>query len=449
MELRKMRGDYRRGFVRLAKLVLIAKMTVQSRLLCVHQRVSNLFIINLCMRKEAEITMAHRQEEIAPAIIPALTMLSDEEKLFAASVREFAEAEIKPHVREMDEHQKIRPEIISKAFELGILGIEPGEEYGGSGGSFFMACLAIEELARVDPSVSVMVDVNNTLVINAFLNYGTGELKQQYIPRLCQDTVGAYALSEAGSGSDAFAMQTRAAADGDHYILNGRKLWITNGNEAGIFIVFANLDPSKGYKGITAFVVEKGFPGFAVGKKEDKLGIRASSTCELILEDCRVPKANVLGEVGKGYKIAIETLNEGRIGIGAQMVGLAQGAFEAALSYTKERKQFGQMIAEFQGVQFQLAEMAVKLEAARLMVYNAARLKDARQPFIRQAAMAKLFSSEVAEEIASLAVNLYGGYGYVKDYPVEKYFRDCKIGQIYEGTSNMQKQTIARMMLAE
>ncbi|MFN7946904.1 MAG: acyl-CoA dehydrogenase [Blastocatellia bacterium] len=393
--------------------------------------------------------MAHRQEENAPAIIPALTMLSDEEKLFAASVREFAEAEIKPYVREMDEHQKIRPEIISKAFELGIFGIEPGEEYGGSGGSFFMACLAIEELARVDASVSVMVDVNNTLVINAFLNYGTDELKQKYIPRLCQDTVGAYALSEAGSGSDAFAMQTRAAADGDHYILNGRKLWITNGNEAGIFIVFANLDPSKGYKGITAFVVEKGFPGFSVGKKEDKLGIRASSTCELILEDCRVPKANVLGEVGKGYKIAIETLNEGRIGIGAQMVGLAQGAFEAALSYTKERKQFGQSISEFQGVQFQLAEMAVKLEAARLMVYNAARLKDARQPFIRQAAMAKLYSSEVAEEIASLAVNLFGGYGYVKDYPVEKYFRDCKIGQIYEGTSNMQKQTIAKMMLAE
>lgn len=393
--------------------------------------------------------MAHRQEEIAPAITPALTMLSDEEKLFAASVREFAEAEIKPYVREMDEHQKIRPEIISKAFELGIMGIEPGEEYGGSGGSFFMACLAIEELARVDPSVSVMVDVNNTLVINAFLNYGTNELKRKYIPRLCQDTVGAYALSEAGSGSDAFAMQTRAAADGDHYVINGRKLWITNGNEAGIFIVFANIDPSKGYKGITAFVVEKGFPGFSVGKKEDKLGIRASSTCELILEDCRVPKANVLGEAGKGYKIAIETLNEGRIGIGAQMVGLAQGAFEAALSYTKERKQFGQSISEFQGVQFQLAEMAVKLEAARLMVYNAARLKDARQPFIRQAAMAKLYSSEVAEEIASLAVNLFGGYGYVKDYPVEKYFRDCKIGQIYEGTSNMQKQTIARMMLAE
>jgi alkylation response protein AidB-like acyl-CoA dehydrogenase len=393
--------------------------------------------------------MAQRQEDIAPAITPALTMLSDEERMFAASVREFAEAEIKPFVREMDEHQKIRPEIISRAFELGLMGIEPGDEYGGSGGSFFMACLAIEELARVDPSISVMVDVNNTLVINAFLNYGTEELRKKYVPRLTTDTVGAYALSEAGSGSDAFAMQTRAAADSDHYLLNGRKLWITNGNEAGIFIVFANIDPSKGYKGITAFVVEKGFPGFSVGKKEDKLGIRASSTCELILEDCRVPKANVLGEVGKGYKIAIETLNEGRIGIGAQMVGLAQGAYEAALAYTKERKQFGQMISEFQGVQFQLAEMAVQIEAARLMVYNAARLKDARQPFIRQAAMAKLYASEVAEAVASLAVNLFGGYGYVRDYPVEKFYRDCKIGQIYEGTSNMQKQTIARMLLAE
>jgi alkylation response protein AidB-like acyl-CoA dehydrogenase len=393
--------------------------------------------------------MAQRQEDIAPAITPALTMLSDEERMFAASVREFAEAEIKPFVREMDEHQKIRPEIISRAFELGLMGIEPGDEYGGSGGSFFMACLAIEELARVDPSISVMVDVNNTLVINAFLNYGTEELRKKYVPRLTTDTVGAYALSEAGSGSDAFAMQTRAAANSDHYILNGRKLWITNGNEADVFIVFANIDPSKGYKGITAFVVEKGFAGFSVGKKEDKLGIRASSTCELILEDCRVPKANVLGEVGKGYKIAIETLNEGRIGIGAQMVGLAQGAYEAALAYTKERKQFGQMISEFQGVQFQLAEMAVQIEAARLMVYNAARLKDARQPFIKQAAMAKLYSSEVAEAVASLAVNLFGGYGYVRDYPVEKFYRDCKIGQIYEGTSNMQKQTIARMLLAE
>ncbi len=393
--------------------------------------------------------MAHTQEALEQPVAQALTALSEEERLFAASVRQFAEAEIKPYVREMDEKQKIRPEIISKCFELGLMGIEPGEEYGGSGGSFFMACLAIEELARVDASISVCVDVNNTLTINAFLNYGTEAQKKKYITRLATDTVGAYCLSEAGSGSDAFAMTTRAEDKGDHYLLNGRKMWITNGNEAGIFIVFANLDPSKGYKGITAFVVEKDFPGFTVGKKEDKLGIRASSTCELLFDNCRVPKENVLGEAGKGYKIAIETLNEGRIGIGAQMVGLAQGAYEAALAYTKERKQFGQRICDFQGVQFQLAEMAVKIESARLMVYNAARLKDARQPFIRQAAMAKLHASEIAEFVASTAVNLYGGYGYVKDYPVEKYFRDCKIGQIYEGTSNMQKQTIAKMLLAE
>ena len=393
--------------------------------------------------------MAQTQEALEQVAAQALTALSEEEQLFAASVREFAEAEIKPYVREMDEKQKMRPEIISKCFELGLMGIEPGEEYSGAGGSFFMACLAIEELARVDASVSVMVDVNNTLTINAFLNYGTEAQKKKYITRLATDTVGAYCLSEAGSGSDAFALQTRAEDKGDHYLLNGRKMWITNGNEAGIFIVFANLDPSKGYKGITAFVVEKGFEGFTVGKKEDKLGIRASSTCELLFDNCKVPRENVLGEVGKGYKIAIETLNEGRIGIGAQMLGLARGAYEAAIAYTKERKQFGQAISEFQGVQFQLAEMATKIEAARLMVYNAARLKDARQPFIKQAAMAKLFTSEVAEEVASLAVNLYGGYGYVRDYPVEKFFRDCKIGQIYEGTSNMQKQTIAKMLLAE
>jgi alkylation response protein AidB-like acyl-CoA dehydrogenase len=393
--------------------------------------------------------MAQPQEALEQTPVQPLTVLSEEERLFAASVREFAEAEVKPYVREMDEKQKMRPEIISKCFELGLMGIEPGEEYGGAGGSFFMACLAIEELARVDASLSVMVDVNNTLTINAFLNYGNEALKKKYITRLATDTVGAYCLSEAGSGSDAFAMQTRADDKGDHYLLNGRKMWITNGNEAGIFIVFANIDLTKGYKGITAFVVEKGFEGFTVGKKEDKLGIRASSTCELLFDNCRVPKENVLGEVGKGYKIAIETLNEGRIGIGAQMLGLACGAYEAALAYTKERKQFGQAISENQGVQFQLAEMAVKIEAARLMVYNAARLKDAKQPFIKQAAMAKLFSSEVAEEVASMAVNLYGGYGYVKDYPVEKFFRDCKIGQIYEGTSNMQKQTIAKMLLAE
>lgn len=393
--------------------------------------------------------MAQTQEAVNPLAGQPLTVLSDEEKLFASSVREFAEAEIKPWVREMDEKGKIRPEIIEKCFELGLMGIEPGEEYGGSGGSFFMACLAIEELARIDPSISVCVDVNNTLVNNAFLNYATEEQKKIYIPRLCADTVGAYCLSEAASGSDAFALQTRAEDRGDHYLLQGRKLWITNGNEAGIFIVFATIDPSKGYKGITAFIVEKGDEGFTVGKKEDKLGIRASSTCELLFDNCRVPKDKVLGEIGKGYKIAIETLNEGRIGIGAQMLGLASGAFECALAYTRERKQFGQAISEYQGVQFQLAEMATKIEAARLMVYNAARLKDAGQPFIRQAAMAKLYSSEIAEEVASQALNLYGGYGYVKDYPVEKYFRDCKIGQIYEGTSNMQKQTIAKMLLAE
>jgi alkylation response protein AidB-like acyl-CoA dehydrogenase len=393
--------------------------------------------------------MAQTQQAAEQLLVQPLTVLSEEERLFQASVREFAEAEIKPYVREMDEKQKIRPEIIRKCFELGLMGIEPGEEHGGSGGSFFMACLAIEELARVDASISVMVDVNNTLTINAFLNYGSEAQKKKYVTWLATDTVGAYCLSEAGSGSDAFAMQTKAEDKGDHYLINGRKMWITNGNEAGIFIVFANADPSKGYKGITAFVVERDFPGFSVGKKEDKLGIRASSTCELLFDNCRVPKENVLGEFGKGYKIAIETLNEGRIGIGAQMVGLAQGAYEAALAYTKERKQFGQTISEFQGVQFQIAEMATRIEAARLMVYNAARLKDAKLPFIKQAAMAKLYASEVAEEVASLAVNLYGGYGYVKDYPVEKFFRDCKIGQIYEGTSNMQKQTIAKMLLAE
>ncbi len=394
--------------------------------------------------------MAQAQTAEIPKLVPQpLSILTEEEQMFAASVRAFAEAEVKPHVREMDEQQKLKPEIIQKCFDLGLMGIEPGEEYGGQGGTFFMACLAIEELARVDASLSVCVDVNNTLTINAFLTYGSEALRKKFVTRLATDTVGAYCLSEAGSGSDAFALQTRAEDKGDHYLLNGRKMWITNGNEAGIFIVFANLDPSKGYKGITAFVVERGFEGFTVGKKEDKLGIRASSTCELLFDNCVVPKANVLGEVGKGYKIAIETLNEGRIGIGAQMVGLAQGAYECALAYVKERKQFGQRIADFQGVQFQLAEMAVQLEAARLLVYNAARLKDAKLPFVQQAAMAKLFASEVAERIASTAVNLYGGYGYVKDYPVEKYFRDCKIGQIYEGTSNMQKQTIAKMLIAD
>jgi alkylation response protein AidB-like acyl-CoA dehydrogenase len=393
--------------------------------------------------------MVQRQSDVETSVPQPLTQLSEEERLFAASVREFAEAEIKPYVREMDAEGRLKPEIIQKCFELGLMSIEPSEQYGGSGGTFFMACLAIEELARVDPSVSVFVDVNNTLVLNAFMRWGTEEQKQKFMPRLAKDTVGAYALSEAASGSDAFALQTRAVDAGDHYLLNGRKLWITNSLEAGLFLLFANVDPAKGYKGITAFIVEKDTPGFSVGHKEDKLGIRASSTCELILEDCRVPKENVIGEVGKGYKIAIETLNEGRIGIGAQMLGLARGAYECALAYTKERKQFGQAISEFQGVQFQLAEMATEIEAVRLMVYNAARLKDAGQPFIKQAAMAKLYASLAAERIASRAVELYGGYGYTRDYPVEKFYRDSKIGQIYEGTSNMQRQTIAKMLLAE
>ncbi|MEP7271157.1 MAG: acyl-CoA dehydrogenase [Acidobacteriota bacterium] len=394
--------------------------------------------------------MVQRQGDAVDSLTPRpLTDLTEEERLFAASVREFAEAEIKPYVREMDTQGKLRPEIIAKCFELGLMSIEHPDIYGGSGGSFFMACLAIEELARVDPSVSVFVDVNNTLVLNALSRWGTEDQKLEFMRRLAKDTVGAYALSEASSGSDAFALQTRATDNGDHYLLNGRKLWITNSMEAGLFLLFATVDPSKGYKGITAFMVEKDSPGFSVGHKEDKLGIRASSTCELILEDCRVPKANVIGEVGKGYKIAIETLNEGRIGIGAQMLGLARGAYECALAYTRERKQFGQAIAEFQGVQFQLAEMATEIEAVRLLVYNAARLKDAGQPYIKEAAMAKLFSSLAAERIASRALELYGGYGYTKDYPVEKFYRDAKIGQIYEGTSNMQRQTIAKLLLAE
>ena len=394
--------------------------------------------------------MVQRQHDTLDQSTPApLTVLTEEESLFAASVREFAEAEIKPYVREMDAQGQLRPEIIKKCFELGLMSIEPPEKYGGAGGSFFMACLAIEELARVDPSVSVFVDVNNTLVLNAFSRWGTEEQKLEYMQRLARDTVGAYALSEASSGSDAFALQTRATDKGDYYLLNGRKLWITNALEAGIFLLFANVDPSKGYKGITAFIVEKDFPGFSVGHKEDKLGIRASSTCELLLEDCRVPKKNVLGDVGKGYKIAIETLNEGRIGIGAQMLGLARGAYECALAYTREREQFGQKISKFQGVQFQLAEMATEIEAVRLMVYNAARLKDSDQPYIKEAAMAKLYASLAAERIASRALELYGGYGYTKDYPVEKFYRDAKIGQIYEGTSNMQRQTIARLLLAE
>jgi alkylation response protein AidB-like acyl-CoA dehydrogenase len=378
---------------------------------------------------------------------PALTTLSEDEVLLRDSVAEFAEAQIRPLVREMDEHAKIPKELLTRLFELGVMGIEIPEQYGGGGARFFHAVLAVEALSAVDPSVAVLVDVQNTLVVNAVLRWGSDDVKQRYLPRLAADTVGAYALSEAGSGSDAFALTTRAISDGDGYVLNGRKLWITNGNEADIFLIFATINPEAGYRGVTAFVVERGFPGFTVGRKEDKLGIRASSTCELIIEDCRVSKAQILGEPGKGYKVAIETLNEGRIGIGAQMIGIAKGALGHAVKYTKERRQFGKAVAEFQLVQGQLARMATEVEAARLLVYNAARLRDAGRPFLTEAAMAKLYSSEVAERVTSLAVNLYGGYGYVKDYPVEKLWRDAKIGQIYEGTSNMQLVTIAKQLL--
>ena len=376
-----------------------------------------------------------------------LTLLSEDEIIFRDSVRDFADARVRPLVREMDEHAKFSKDLLKQLFDLGVMGIEVPEAYGGAGGRFFHSVLAVEELSRVDPSVGVLVDVQNTLVINALMKWGNDDIKQRYLPRLSSDTVGAYALSEAGSGSDAFALTMRAREDGDSFVLTGRKLWITNGNEADIFLVFATINPEAGYRGITAFVVERGTAGFTVGKKEDKLGIRASSTCELILEDCRVPKANVLGEVGKGYKTAIETLNEGRIGIGAQMIGLAKGALEHSINYTKERKQFGKALAEFQAVQFQLAQAATELEAARLLVYNAARLKDAGEPFAQQAAMAKLYSSQAAERVTSLCVDLLGGYGYTKEYPVEKFFRDAKIGAIYEGTSNMQLQTIAKALL--
>ena len=378
---------------------------------------------------------------------PALTTLSEDEALFRDSVYEFADREIRPLVREMDEHARIPRPLLDRMFELGVMAIEIPEALGGAGASFFHAVLAVEALSRVDPSVGVLVDVQNTLVVNALLRWGGDDLGGRYLRRLSSGSVGAYALSEAGSGSDAFALTTRATESGDAFVLSGRKLWITNANEADIFIVFATVNPEAGYRGITAFVVERGFGGFSVGRKEDKLGIRASSTCELLFEDCRVPRANVLGEVGKGYKVAIETLNEGRIGIGAQMIGLAQGALDHAVHYTKERKQFGKAIADFQGVQFQLARAATELHAARLAVYNAARLRDAGQPFLIDAAMCKLFSSEMAERVTSLAVNLFGGYGFVKDYPVEKLYRDAKIGQIYEGTSNLQLQTIAKQML--
>ena len=378
---------------------------------------------------------------------PPLTVLGEDERLFRDSIREFAEGRVRPLVREMDEQAKMSGGLVRELFELGVMGIEVPEAYGGAGGRFFHSVLAVEELSRVDPSVGVLVDVQNTLVINAMLRWATEDLKQRFLPKLAADRVGAYALSEAGSGSDAFALTTRARDEGDQFVLSGRKLWITNASEASVFVVFATLDPSAGYRGITAFVVERDTAGFTVGKKEDKLGIRASSTCELLFDDCRVPRANLLGDPGKGYKVAIETLNEGRIGIGAQMVGLARGALDAAIAYVKERKQFGKPIAEFQAVQHQIARAVVDVEAARLTVYNAARLRDAGRPFLTEAAVCKIFSSEVAERVASLAVNLFGGNGFVKEYPVEKFYRDAKIGQIYEGTSNLQLQTIAKQVL--
>jgi alkylation response protein AidB-like acyl-CoA dehydrogenase len=378
---------------------------------------------------------------------PPLTLLTEEEQMFRDTVRQFAQDAVTPRVSSMDEAAKMDPDLIKELFEIGLMGIEIPEKWGGAASSFFTAVLVVEEVSRVDPSVGVLVDVQNTLVNNAFIRYGTEDLKARYLPRLATDTVGAYALSEAGSGSDAFALQTRARQDGEDWILDGRKLWITNGGEAGIFIIFANTNPEAGYRGITAFVVEREFDGFSVGKKEDKLGIRASSTVELIMDGVRVPAANVLGQVGKGYKIAIETLNEGRIGIGAQMLGLAQGALDHTIRYVQEREQFGSKIADFQGVQFQLAQMRVELEATRLMVYNSARLKDAGKEFLAEAAMAKLYASQAAQRIASMAIDLYGGYGFTKEYPVEKLYRDAKIGTIYEGTSNMQLQTIAKYIL--
>jgi butyryl-CoA dehydrogenase/short/branched chain acyl-CoA dehydrogenase len=378
-----------------------------------------------------------------------LTDLSQDERDFRAAVRAFAEERIRPHVRTMDIESCIPRQLIDECFELGLMGIEIPEAHGGAGATFFMSALAIEELARVDPAVAVLVDVQNTLVNNAILRWGSEGQKKKYFPLLASKWVGAYALSEAGSGSDAFALACRAEDKGDHYLLTGRKLWITNAAEAELFVVMATLDPAKGYKGITSFLVERSFPGFSVGKKEDKLGIRASSTCELILEGCRVPKENALGEPGKGYKIAIETLNEGRIGIGAQMAGLAEGAFELALKYAQERQQFGKPIAEFQAVQFELAEMATQIEAARLLTYNAARLRDLRLPFVKESAMAKLFASRAAERVASKAIEIHGGYGFTREYPVEKYFRDQKVGQIYEGTTNMQLLVIAKQLLGK
>jgi len=376
-----------------------------------------------------------------------LTELTEEEQLFRTTVRRFARERIRPHVREMDDQALFRPSLMKEMFELGLMAIDIPEEYGGQGGSFFQAVLAVEELAAVDPSAAVIVDVQNTLVSNAISRWASDEQKRKYFPRLATDTVASYALSEAGSGSDAFALTTRAEDHGDHWLLNGRKLWITNAHEAQLFLVFANANPAQGYKGITCFLVERDSPGFQVGKKEDKLGIRASSTCELLMDNCRVPKENVMGPLGQGYRIAIETLNEGRIAIGGQMLGLAQGALDHAIAYAKERKQFGKAIADFQGVQFNLAEMAVKVETARLLVYNAARLRDAGLPFVTEAAMAKYHASIIAEEVASLAVEVLGGVGFTKDYPVEKLYRDAKIGRIYEGTSNMQRVVIAKALL--
>ena len=386
-------------------------------------------------------------EVIAPEKPQPLTALTEDETLFRDNIRQFAEEKIRPLSTEMDEKGVFDKDLVREFFQLGLMGIEIPEQYGGGGGTFFEAILAVEELSRVDASAGVVVDVQNTLCNNALLRWSTDEQKKRYLPRMASEWVGAYALSEAGSGSDAFGLATKAELKGSEYVLNGRKLWITNGKEAGLFIIFATLDPAAGYKGITAFLVEKDFPGFTVGKKEDKLGIRASPSCELILEDCRVLKANVLGEAGKGYKIAIETLNEGRIGIGAQMIGVARGALEHAIKYSQERKQFGKPISEFQGIQFQLAQMATELEAARLMVYNAARLRDAGMPFVTEAAMCKYFASQVAEQVASRAVEVLGGVGFTKDYPVEKLYRDAKIGRIYEGTSNMQRVTIAKQLL--
>jgi alkylation response protein AidB-like acyl-CoA dehydrogenase len=381
---------------------------------------------------------------VAPQSLLALT---EDEQLFRDSVRQFAEEAVRPLVKDMDEKGVFEHSLIEQFFQLGLMGIEIPEQYGGSGASFFEAVLAVEELSRVDPSAAVVVDVQNTLVNNAIIRWANEQQKKKYLPKMASEWVGAYALSEAGSGSDAFALQCRAQDKGDHWLLNGQKMWITNGKEASLFIMLTTVDPAAGYRGVTAFLVEKSFPGFSVGKKEDKLGIRASSTCELILEDCKVPKENLLGEVGKGYKIAIETLNEGRIGIGAQMLGLAQGALDVAVKYAQERKQFGQPLANFQAIQFQLAQMATEVTAMRMMVYNVARMKDTGMPFLKEAAMTKLFCSQVAERVASLAVEILGGYGFTKDYPAEKFFRDSKIGSIYEGTSNMQLATIAKLVL--